>query len=293
MNYQPRGNYHFGVEILTSEQLRNNETPEHFRIPQMVSFFLLLAVEEGKLRHDIDFVPYEVGPSEWLLVKPGQVQHFHHPSCWHGYIIMIEPSIFEWSIRQSQEIDLLQRVQQLPALLQPDSGQSLLCQALVRQIASDAHLVEFPASTVHRLLQWQLNTLMLRLSLPPQAKATVVADSKLRVTFIRYRDLVEQHFREWHQVASYAQVLGYSERTLVRACLAITGGTAKQLLDSRIGLEAKRMLGYSEFTVSQIALQLGFVDASNFQKFFKRQAACPPGEFRERQRAALLSNDGR
>jgi AraC-like DNA-binding protein len=32
---------------------------------------------------------------------------------------------------------------------------------------------------------------------------------------------------------------------------------------------------------------LGFGEATNFSKFFKREAGCTPAEFRQRQRASL------
>ena len=52
----------------------------------------------------------------------------------------------------------------------------------------------------------------------------------------------------------------------------------------RFCLEAKRLLSHGEESVSEIALELGFDDASNFSSYFRRHAHMTPGTFRTRSR---------
>ena len=77
-----------------------------------------------------------------------------------------------------------------------------------------------------------------------------------------------------------AEDLGYSTRTLDRACQRATGRTAKQVVDERISLEVRRLLTHTDLPVARIATDLGFDDASNFTKFVKRQLGLPPSEVR-------------
>ncbi|WP_272642918.1 helix-turn-helix domain-containing protein [Marinomonas mediterranea] len=65
-----------------------------------------------------------------------------------------------------------------------------------------------------------------------------------------------------------------------RAVTAATGVTAKAYITARINLEAKRLLARTDLPVSTIAEKLGFEEATNFSKFFKRETAVPPAEFR-------------
>lgn len=58
--------------------------------------------------------------------------------------------------------------------------------------------------------------------------------------------------------------------------------TAKAFVASRINLEAKRLLAHTALPVSVIADQVGFDEATNFVKLFKREVGCSPGEFRRR-----------
>lgn len=95
-----------------------------------------------------------------------------------------------------------------------------------------------------------------------------------------FRDHIEEHFHEWHKVSEYAERLGYSARTLNRLARQHTGLSAKELIDERVVLEAKRRLSHGDASVSEIAEQLGFDDASNFSSYFRRQTQLTPGAFR-------------
>lgn len=110
-------------------------------------------------------------------------------------------------------------------------------------------------------------------------------DSRALQRFERFRQTVEQRFATWHQVADYAHQLGCTEKTLTRAAMAAVGMSAKVFIASRINLEAKRLLAHTDLPVALIADKLGFDEATNFSKFFKRDTGCTPAEFRRRQTA--------
>ncbi|WP_394843320.1 helix-turn-helix transcriptional regulator [Pendulispora brunnea] len=98
--------------------------------------------------------------------------------------------------------------------------------------------------------------------------------------FVWFRDELEANFRTRHKVAEYAARLGYSTRTLNRLARHNTGLSAKQLIDERIVLEARRSLAHGRDSVAQIAEHLGFDDASNFAKYFQQRTGMSPSLFR-------------
>jgi len=71
-------------------------------------------------------------------------------------------------------------------------------------------------------------------------------------------------------------VLGCSEKTLNRATHAVVDMSPKSLLVGRIVLEAKRLLAHSASPVAAIAADLGFEEATNFVKFFRRETGVTP-----------------
>lgn len=104
--------------------------------------------------------------------------------------------------------------------------------------------------------------------------------------YLAFRAAVEARLGDSRNVRDYVARLGYSERTVNRACRTATGLSAKQVLDERIVLEAKRLLAHSERSVAAVAAALGFSEATNFNKFFARGVGRLPSEFRRRLRAA-------
>ena len=97
---------------------------------------------------------------------------------------------------------------------------------------------------------------------------------------------MDRRFTVTRQVDDYAKALGCSVRTLTRASLATTGRTAKQLVDDRVALEAKRLLAESDLPVAEIGQRLGFTEPTNFGRFFARTVGSSPGQFRADSRQA-------
>jgi AraC-like DNA-binding protein len=74
--------------------------------------------------------------------------------------------------------------------------------------------------------------------------------------------------------------MGCSVRTLTRASLAVTGRTAKQVVDDRVALEARRLLACTPLSVAEVGRHLGFPEPTNFGRFFHREVGSSPGQFR-------------
>jgi AraC-like DNA-binding protein len=157
----------------------------------------------------------------------------------------------------------------------------------IRQLGEDT-VIDAPLDDVHALLRHQLHALLMRLSIlhgRQQGQPPLVSPASQR--FRRFQQLVDERFARWHQVADYASQLGCTEKSLARAAAAATGMTAKAFIAARINLEAKRLLVHTAMPVGAIAEKLGFEEATNFSKFFRREAGCAPAEFRRRQREPI------
>lgn len=98
---------------------------------------------------------------------------------------------------------------------------------------------------------------------------------------LRYRDLVEQHFREERRLEFYAARTGVTPARLNAACKARLGTTASAVLHDRTITEAKRWLIYTGMTVAEIGYALGFEDPAYFSRFFSKRTGVAPGRLRE------------
>ncbi|MGN6701895.1 MAG: helix-turn-helix transcriptional regulator [Burkholderiaceae bacterium] len=144
----------------------------------------------------------------------------------------------------------------------------------------DTQAIDSPR-LVNDLLRHQLCALLLRLVLAnAQHAGHAVSPSISLQRYQHFRQLVEREFAARHRISDYAAQLYCTEKSLTRAIQEVAGMSAKAYLDARISLEAKRLLAHTSLPVAMIAEQIGFNEATNFVKFFRREAACTPGEFR-------------
>ena len=148
----------------------------------------------------------------------------------------------------------------------------------VTQLAVDCQPAPGRSPPPRALLRHQLAVLLLRLALPgvrrgrpPRAEAE---------TFHRLCREVEHGYQHTRRVEDYAAQLGCSVRTLTRACLAVTGRSAKQVIDERVALQASRLLAATDEPIARIGRRLGFTEPTNFGRFFTREVGVSPGAFR-------------
>jgi AraC-like DNA-binding protein len=111
------------------------------------------------------------------------------------------------------------------------------------------------------------------------------------ITFQRFLQVLELHFREHWNVADYATALGVSERRLGSAVLRATGKPPLTVIHERVLREACMRLEQSPLGVAQIAYGLGFRDPAYFSRFFKRYMGEAPGGYRRLRRAAERARD--
>jgi AraC-like DNA-binding protein len=99
----------------------------------------------------------------------------------------------------------------------------------------------------------------------------------------KFNILVEQHFKEKHQVADYADLLFKSPKTLSNFFKKHDVNSPLKIINGRIAAEAKRLLLYSDKSAEEISYELGYNEPSHFSKFFKTQVGVSPMVFRKKE----------
>ena len=99
--------------------------------------------------------------------------------------------------------------------------------------------------------------------------------------------LVEEYYKTQSRVSEYAALLYITAGHLNDVVKEVTGKNAKQFIDDRRILEAKRLLYWTGKSVKEIAWELGFDDAAYFTRFYKKQTGELPGKFQKRVRQQL------
>ena len=117
-----------------------------------------------------------------------------------------------------------------------------------------------------------------------EAEQTVDYRKPSHLLFIRFRQLLEQEYKQLHTVQEYANRLNVSVRSLSNSVNECSGKSPLIFINNRIILEAKRLVLYSDLMIKEIAYMLGYDDPSYFVKHFKRHTGYLPSEFREMER---------
>lgn len=97
---------------------------------------------------------------------------------------------------------------------------------------------------------------------------------------VRYRRLIEEHFRQAQPLTFYADGLNITYARLNAACRAVAGKSALKLMHDRLMIEAKRNLLYTSMSVGEVGHAVGFQDPAYFSRFFTRHAGRSPAAFR-------------
>ncbi|WP_313265704.1 helix-turn-helix domain-containing protein [Sphingobacterium sp.] len=79
----------------------------------------------------------------------------------------------------------------------------------------------------------------------------------------------------------FAERLNIHVNHLNRSIKEITGKTTKDLITERIASEAKELLHYTDWSISDIAYSLGFEYPTYFNNFFKRVTGNTPNNWRK------------
>ncbi|MFF4359545.1 helix-turn-helix domain-containing protein [Streptomyces sp. NPDC001604] len=241
-----------------------------------IDFHVVMLFDGAPVRHMIDFAEYEAAPGELLWIRPGQVHRFSRTSGYRGTVLTMQPGFLP---RATVEATGLYRYD-LPPLLHPDEAQLTALRAALAQLQREYEdNTTLPLSLHTAVLRHSLTAFLLRLAHLAASSAEAVRRQS-DTTFTLFRDAVERDFATNHSVSAYADALGYSRRTLVRAVRAATGQTPKGFIDKRVVLEAKRLLAHTDLPIGRVGAAVGFPDAANFSKFFQQHTELTPAAFR-------------
>ena len=246
---------------------RLSDLPAH-RAPQRAKDHVVILTSTGQGTHTLDFVTHPCRPGTLLWGRPGQVHQFGGQPGFDATVLAFPPSILPPLPVQLVADPFA------PACWQPAGEDEEAIVAEIAQIAVDR--ARSDGSHLSRtLLAHQVAVLLMRIvALTPPPRSGPAADLiELLRTEIE-RGLTHR------RVEDYAETLRCSVRTLTRASLAVTGRSAKQLIDERIALEAKRLLATSDLPVAEVGRRLGFDEPTNFGRFFGRETGQAPGAFR-------------
>lgn len=273
---------HPGVEVLTFESLKRRLKGSVARRPSRLDFHQLMLVRGGEGTAMVDFVQHPCARGTLLHLRPGQVQRLPcgadgRPADLDAVLLLFTADFPPPLPATHAVLDGFGPVgwQLPPGEFDAFERTAAELEAEYTALRSGVH----PTDLTGALLRQLLGALLIRI-----ARLTGPSGEPSSDLYLAFRRELERSFATTRSVEDYAARLGYSPRTLTRACVAATGRTAKQLVDARVVLQAQRLLAHTDLPVATVGRTLGFGEPTNFGKFFARETGRAPGAFRRAQR---------
>ncbi|GAA4898628.1 helix-turn-helix transcriptional regulator [Ferrimonas pelagia] len=267
-----------GVEVTTWQQLHQVESKVEYQTGERPQFYILMLITGGQGSHSIDFQCHhlEVGDAVW--VKPGQSQHWSPNPGMQAELLFISPQAMPLVQCDEDELEQI-ALDRWPTHHKLERQQWYTLARQLRLLRREQ--IQAPAEPLSLLFQRStVLAVLAKLAHVYRAEILNPHEPQQRV-YHQFGRLLEANFAQRRSVVFYAAQLACSASTLNRLCRSLTGLSAKQTIDRRVALEAKRLLSQQVLSVSQIAYQLGFSEPTNFVKFFRRMERLSPKAFRQ------------
>ncbi len=267
------GNKHFRVYNFEGSL----PTESDLLIPHRKDHYLIVFIRRAGSRHWIDMAPYTIKNNTIYFTGPNQV-------------IVKEGFEQLWStgIAFTKEFLLFQEnasLSKLPLIQNPQNGHELrLTEAdinFVEDILAKINIeYQSPSEWQQRMLAAYLTVLLTYLSRLYTEQFTSNETSADKLLLKDFQARINECFRELHEVGDYASLLHISAGHLSEVVKMQSGKPAIKHIHERLVLEARRLLFHTNNSLKEIAFDLGFSEASYFNRFFKRETGVTPADYR-------------
>ncbi len=242
------------------------------------SFYEILWTEKGQSKQIIDYNEYEVNPNSLFFISPNQVHQFEEWKLLTGGTILFTEDFYLLNrINKNTlfELSFLDNLYSNPCIEFTEKEFSDIL-SLIHQIETEHNRKDRNSSIV----QSYLHILLAQIQRNTDNKTNHALSKKYLIQFKEFKEALEKNFIENNTAKFYADMLHISQHHLNLICKEISNKTATEIIRARSILEAKRLLTFTNKTISEIAFELNFTDSSYFAKTFKSFTKQTPQEFK-------------
>lgn len=258
-----------------AEDLASKEYENHFH-----DFEELIIIYEGSLTHYIDFSVEVLTAPFACYISMGKMHR-----------IMPEKNLRGWVINYKTEFIPDSKLSfysnfftftNIP--LKP--GQCLdrftrLCQVIYSEYKQE--MID------HNTIRHLVNGLISMIDSEQKRNIPVELDIKAAqiTAFNNFLRILEDNYYRNEGVSFYADKMNMSERNLNIICKNNFRKSVSEIIETRKLIEAKRMLLYTDKSVSEIGYELGYNEKSYFTRVFHNRMDITPTRFREMSRSII------
>lgn len=282
----------------TGFQVEVFDANRHFMVeyPHRHDFYEVLYLSGGSGYHIIDSNKYKIEPPCIFFMTPGQTHKLELSQDIDGYIFLFAPDFY--LLHQSNKNRLLSfpffhavTGQNPPLYLSNADDDSFVKNLFIRGCAiiknkTENNVGEPNEKNINKdtlseeIIRSLLDMILLTCKQLYPKEYSVLPNNKGHILVKKFMLLIEENYQKNLKVNDYADRLAITANHLTQIIKQITGKTTIEILQEKNILEIKRLLLYTNLTITEIALLMNYTDQSYFTKYFKKCTGQTPLYYR-------------
>ena len=249
--------------------------------PHRLGFYEIILVSRGSGVAWLDAERIAIRPGLVMFTQPGQIRRWRVRGL-DGVCLLFPALFLDQFFQDSNFLARLPYFRSRPgvATVRLSSDRATTLRAGLLGMRRELKVLR--GDSPH-LLRARLYEILVRLARWFRAAYRLGPVPEPHATIERFRLVLHREVFREHRVAWYARSLAVTPGHLNALCHRHLGISAKAAIQERLGLEARRLLLYSDDSAGRIAGRLGFGSATYFSRFFRRVVGCSPSAFRRRR----------
>ena len=243
-----------------------------------LTYYDITFVTEGEGKFSIDNQTNEAASRDVFFSKPGEIRNWDTRHIVNGYALIFEDEFLSSLFKDSlfvRHLSFFQSGKTSSKLQLPDELYMRILQIL-HNIKTEIDSYRQNDVYVLRALLYEVLMLLDREYKKVNMEEETTSKEVGNIHIDKFMKLVESHLKEQHSVQYYADKLCITPNYLNEIVTSTKGISAKQYIRNKVMDEAKILLTYTDFPISDIAFELHFSTVSYFIRSFRQYTGTTP-----------------
>jgi len=256
--------------------VHNEEWINQFSV---TDFYGIIWSGSKKISHFINHQEIFVPKNHFLFIAPGVSHKFSTETNADAYFIVFKQEFYSKSIEDNLRLEnsLLFSCDLVNVVQNNICSAPLFESSYLKYFFSDFKN-DLDIKLAHNLLE--------RIVLNGQIEILDINNQFIQDDFdvelaSKFKKLLQQNVNDHKQVTFYIDRLFVTKRRLDKATQIVFKKSAKEMIVDELMKNAKILLANSKMSIKDIALDLNFLQETNFTAFFKKNSGISPTKFRQ------------
>lgn len=237
-------------------------------------YFVFFFLQEGSAKVRVDFKEIEFSDSTVFCTIPGQVHSIISFSNIKGWVLAVDVLFVK---NEYKEIfNKLHFINSKPQLSKKEADELLQCISLVNKkyALNNEPIIQ---SVLFDLVSSFIGMIA---EIYKKGFPSIKSNRLLEITS-QFKTILSANYQTMKRPNQYASEIKISPVYLNEAVKSTTGLSVRDCIQNEIILQAKRLLYYTNLTIKEISIKLGYDDWAYFTRVFTKSTNLTPSQFRK------------